>query len=138
MLMKTLVKHVSANSRYNVISFDQKELRVVFEVFDEEDTGSIAADKVFQKLQRHGLSLAPEGATKFQERLRAVFQRLDAAKGQLDLKGFCQNFQELFHLDRAARAPDAPKHEAQDVEGSVETLQLDEEEGTHPFEVIAT
>jgi len=40
------VKHVSANSRYNVISFDQKELRVVFEVFDEEDTGSIAADKV--------------------------------------------------------------------------------------------
>lgn len=40
------VKHVSANSRYNVISFDQKELRVVFEVFDEEDTGSITADKV--------------------------------------------------------------------------------------------
>ena len=40
------VKHVSANSRYNVISFDSKELRVVFEVFDEEDTGSITADKV--------------------------------------------------------------------------------------------
>ena len=46
--------------------------------------------EVFQKLQRHGLSLAPEGATKFQERLRAVFQRLDAAKGQLDLKGFLE------------------------------------------------
>lgn len=143
MLMKTLVKHVSANSRYNVISFDQKELRVVFEVFDEEDTGSITADKVFQKLQRHGLSLAPEAATvRFQERLRAVFRRLDAAKGELDLKGFGQNFQELFHFDpRPDRAEGSPRAAAEAAAGGSDVAPetaLDEEEGTHPFEVIAT
>lgn len=140
MLMKTLVKHVSANSRYNVITLDQKELLVVFGVFDEEDTGSITADKVYQQLQRHGLSLAPERAAKFQERLRAVCQRLDG-KGQLDLKGFCQNFQELFHLDRLVPRPTSAERQLRDDDGDglLETAAVDvEEEETHPFEVIAT
>ena len=139
-LMQTLVKRVSHAEfgHNNAGSLDQKELLIVFKVFDDNGTGHITADKVFQKLQAHGLSLPKEHEQHFKDNLGSVFHQ-NGNKDTLDLKKFGQHFGELFQFKELA--PDLDKDEdpmelQREAVVVPSTGASDGETMRHPCEVI--
>ena len=139
-LMQTLVKRVSHAEfgHNNAGSLDQKELLIVFKVFDDNGTGHITADKVFQKLQAHGLSLPKEHEQHFKDNLGSVFHH-HGNNDTLDLKNFGQHFGELFQFKELA--PDLDKDEdpmelQREAVVVPSTGASDGETMRHPCEVI--
>ena len=135
-LMQTLVKRVSRAEfgHNNSGSLDQKELLIVFKVFDDNGTGHITADKVFQKLQAHGLSLPKDHEQHFKENLGSVFHQ-HGIKETLDLKNFGQHFGELFQFKELA--PDLDEdEEIMELPREAVVLPSTDESMRHPCEVI--
>eukprot|EP00438_Fugacium_kawagutii_P000216 Skav212261 [mRNA] locus=scaffold732:39561:41024:- [translate_table: standard] len=97
-LMKRVVSLVSHQAtRYTAAPLGPRELLLVFKVFDPEGTKKVTAEMILKELYAHGLSLDESQQKFFEAKLHETVEAFSGDAKALDLRRFCQHFEEVFH-----------------------------------------